>query len=225
MVLSLFIVSFPVGGVLPAGGGAGVSTLPHGVGARGLKQSQARLGLAEVSRDQRLPSRSRKSRFRGASCRRSPCPPAKIATPQDFLLGLSKQAIAPIERGTHRVMSWQSRASAARQQPHSVVEAISEPLNSIKRRRGLLQTRSQAKFRPILTDFSDDRGVRIGKLEFVHCRRRALHEQSAGKLRASAAESCLAVRGLSQGDRRCTCSPSVRNGSRLVARTCTPGAP
>jgi len=97
-------------------------------------------------------------------------------------------------------MSWQSRASAARQQPHSVVEAISEPLNSIKRRRGLLQTRSQAKFRPILTDFSDDRGVRIGKLEFVHCRRRALHEQSAGKLRASAAESCLAVRGLSQGE-------------------------
>jgi hypothetical protein len=80
--------------------------------------------------------------------------------PQDFLLGLSKQAIAPIERGTHRVMSWQSRASAARQQRHSVVEAISEPLNSIKRRRGLLQTRSQAKFRPILTDFSDDRGVR-----------------------------------------------------------------
>jgi len=56
-------------------------------------------------------------------------------------------------------MSWQGRASAARQQPHSVVEAISEPLNSIKRRRGLLQTRSQAKFRPILTDFSDDRGV------------------------------------------------------------------
>jgi hypothetical protein len=47
VVLSLFIVSFPVGGVLPAGGGAGVSTLPHGVGARGLKQSHARLGLAE----------------------------------------------------------------------------------------------------------------------------------------------------------------------------------
>jgi len=59
-------------------------------------------------------------------------------------------------------MSWQGRASAARQQPHSVVEAISEPLNSIKRRRGLLQTRSQAEFRPIFTDFSDDRGVRIG---------------------------------------------------------------
>jgi len=77
--------------------------------------------------------------------------------PQDFLLGLSKQAIAPIERGTHRVMSWQGRASAARQQPHSVVEAISEPLNSIKRRRGLLQTRSQAEFRPIFTDLSDAR--------------------------------------------------------------------
>jgi hypothetical protein len=38
VALSLFIVSFPVGGVLPAGG-AGVSTLPHGVGARDLKQS------------------------------------------------------------------------------------------------------------------------------------------------------------------------------------------
>ena len=59
MVLSLFIVSFPVGGVLPAGGGAGVSTLPHGVGARGLKQSQARLGLTEVSRDQRLRNQRR----------------------------------------------------------------------------------------------------------------------------------------------------------------------
>ena len=65
----------------------------------------------------------------------------------------------------------------------------------------------------------------LGKLEFVHCRRRAFHEQSDGKLRASAPESCLAVGGLSSGDRRCTCSPSVRNGSRLVARTRTPGAP
>jgi hypothetical protein len=132
-----------------------------------------------------------------AACKVKPAGEDRNA-PKDFLLGLSKQAIAPIERGTHRVMSWQSRASAAHEQPHSVVEAISEPLNSIKRRRGLLQTQSQAEFRPIFTDFSDDRGVRIGKLEFVHCRRRAFHEQSAGKLRASAAESCLAVRGLSQ---------------------------
>jgi hypothetical protein len=69
------------------------------------------------------------------------------------------------------------------------------------------------------TDLSDDRGVRIGKLES------SFHEQSAGKLRASATESCLAVGGLSSGDRRCTCSPSVRNSSRLVARTRTLGAP
>jgi hypothetical protein len=85
-----------------------------------------------------------------AACKVKPAGEDRNA-PQDFLLGLSKQAIAPIERGTHRVMSWQGRASAARQQPHSVVEAISEPLNSIKRRRGLLQTRSQAEFRPIFT--------------------------------------------------------------------------
>ena len=57
-----------------------------------------------------------------------------------------------------RINIWiEGRASAARQQPHSVVEAISEPLNSIKRRRGLLQTRSQAEFRPIFTDLSDAR--------------------------------------------------------------------
>ena len=91
-----------------------------------------------------------------AACKVKPAGEDRNA-PQDFLLGLSKQAIAPIERGTHRVMSWQGRASAARQQPHSVVEAISEPLNSIKRRRGLLQTRSQAEFRPIFTDLSDAR--------------------------------------------------------------------
>src|SRR5262249_54897207 len=55
-----------------------------------------------------------------------------------------------------RINIWiEGRASAARQQPHSVVEAISEPLNSIKR--GLLQTRSQAEFRPIFTDLSDAR--------------------------------------------------------------------
>jgi hypothetical protein len=77
--------------------------------------------------------------------------------------------------------------------------------------RGLLQTRSQAEFRPIFTDLSDDRGVRIGKLEFVHCRRRAFHEQSAGKLRASAAESCLAVGG----------SPAVTDGARVRPRCVT----
>jgi hypothetical protein len=59
---------------------------------------------------------------------------------------------------------------------------------------------------------SDDRGVRIGKLEFVVPRTIGREVESLG----------LAVGGLSSGDRRCTCSPSVRNGSRLVARPAPP---
>jgi len=86
-------------GSRPAGGGAGVSTLPHGVGARGLKQSQARFGLAEVSRrsatSQPAPSRSRKISLSGcvASAGGMQSAGEDRNAPQDFLLGQSLLAV------------------------------------------------------------------------------------------------------------------------------------
>ena len=184
------------------------------VGAGRVEQPEPRFGAADIRDDQRFRHQIGQAVYRidarlccihrhgsGSLDRKAAGKDAE--SPEEPLLVLAQQTVAPIEDGPHRPVPRHCRAAPRLQQRQAVVQAGGKAFDPkhLDARRGELDRQRQAVEPPANLD--DQRGVRIGQREVFDDRGDTLDEQLhggescrlGGRQSRTTAAGCRAVRG------------------------------